>query len=152
MRTTSQIFIDAKGLFWHIKWKSFFEAIINLSFALYFLLVLNWGMESVVIATIISNLSTNIWWEPFVVFKYGFEKKVLAYYIKFLNYTITLGVSYLITCYLQSFFSNGYKDFIIKCIIAILIPNVILVVIFSKTEEFSYFMSLIKNIFSKKYD
>lgn len=150
MRTTSQIFIDAKGLFWPIKWKSFFEAIVNLSFSLYFLLVLKWGIESVIIATIISNLSTNIWWEPFVVFKYGFEKKVSAYYITFVKYTITLAISYLITCYLQSFFLIYFKDFVIKCIIAILIPNCIIGLLFYKTEEFKYFVSLIKNIIYKK--
>jgi O-antigen/teichoic acid export membrane protein len=146
MRTTSQIFIDAKGLFWPIKWKSFFEAMVNLSFSLYFLLVLKWGIKSLIIATIISNLSTNIWWEPFVVFKYGFEKKVSDYYITFLKYTITLSISYLITCYLQSFFLISFKDFVIKCIIAFLIPNFIIGLLFNKSLEFKYFVSLIKNI------
>jgi len=150
MRTTSQIFIDAKGLFLSIKWKSFFEAIVNLSFSLYFLLVLKWGFESVIIATIISNLSTNIWWEPFVVFKYGFKKKVTDYYITFVKYTVTLGISYLFTSYLQSLFSIYFIDFVIKCIFSVLIPNIIIILFFYKTKEFKFFFTLIKNIFNDK--
>jgi O-antigen/teichoic acid export membrane protein len=150
MRTTSQIFIDAKGLFWPIKWKSLFEAVINLSFSFYFLLVLKWGIESIITATIISNLTTNIWWEPYVVFKYGFQKKVVTYYLMIVKYTIRLAVSYLTANYLQSFFSAGFTGFLSKAIIALLVPNIIMLLFYFKTDELKYFVGLIKNIINKK--
>lgn len=149
MRTTSQIFIDAKGLFWPIKWKSLFEAVINLSFSFYFLLVLKWGIESVIIATIISNLTTNIWWEPFVVFKHGFQKKVSTYYLTIIKYTGILAVSYLATIYLQSFFSAGFGGFVVKGIIALIVPNIIIFLFYYNTVEFKYFTNLIRNIINK---
>lgn len=150
MRTTSQIFIDAKGLFWPIKWKSLFEAVINLSFAFYFLLVLKWGIESVIIATIISNLSTNIWWEPYVVFKYGFKKKVSTYYLSIIKYTSILTISYLIATYLQSFFSAGFDGFVIKGIIALIVPNIVIALFYYNTVELRYCLVLVKNIVNKK--
>ena len=150
MRITSQIFIDAKGLFWPIKWKSLFEAAINLSFSFYFLLVLKWGVESVIIATIISNLTTNIWWEPYVVFKHGFQKKVSTYYITILKYTGILGISYIAAIYLQSFFSESFSGFLCKSFIALLVPNIIIILFYFKTKELHYFAGLVKNIINKK--
>lgn len=150
MRTTSQIFIDAKGLFWPIKWKSLFEAVINLSFSFYFLLVLKWGIESIIIATIISNLTTNIWWEPYVVFKHGFKKRVSSYYITIIKYTGILAISYLIVNYLQSFFLDRFSGFLAKGIIALIIPNILFLLFYFKTEELKYFIGLIKNIINKK--
>jgi hypothetical protein len=51
---------------------------------------------------------------------------------------------------MQSFFSIYFKDFVIKCFIALLIPNCIIGLLYYKTEEFKYFVSLIKNIIYKK--
>lgn len=150
MRTTSQIFIDAKGLFWPIKWKSLFEAVINLSFSFYFLLVLKWGIESVIIATIISNLTTNIWWEPYVVFKYGFKKKVSHYYVSFIKYTAILTISYLAVIYIQSFFSADFGGFVLKTVIALTIPNIVFLTFYYWTIEFKYALNLIKNLMNKK--
>lgn len=150
MRTTSQIFIDAKGLFWPIKWKSLFEAVINLSFSFYFLLVLKLGIESIIIATIISNLTTNIWWEPYVVFRYGFRKKVLPYYITLVKYISILAVSYAIVNYLHQFLSDNFSGFLGKAVIALVIPNIIILLVYFKTDELKYFIALIQNILNKK--
>lgn len=150
MRMTSQIFIDAKGLFWPIKWKSLFEAVINLSFSFYFLLVLKWGIESVITATIISNLTTNIWWEPYVVFKYGFQKKVSQYYITLIKYTTVLVICYGVVNGLQSFFSNGFSGFICKMLTALIVPNIIIVLFYFRSSEFKYTAGLVQNIINKK--
>ena len=150
MRMSSQIFIDAKGLFWPIKWKSFFEAIINLSFCFYFLIVLKLGIKSIIIATIISNLSTNIWWEPYVVFKHGLQKKVSDYYVWFLKYTLILASSYIITVYFQSFLSIDAKSFVTKGLIAIVVPNILIFFSYRKSVEFNYFYNLVKNILNRK--
>ena len=150
MRTSSQIFIDAKGLFWHIKWRSVFEAVINLSLSLYFLIVLDWGVMSVVVATIISNLTINMWWEPYVVFKYGFEKRISNYYIWIIKYTIVLGFSYLCTIYLHSFITEVYlKGFLAKSLVSILIPNIVIVLFYHKTLEFNYSFNLFKKIINR---
>ncbi|WP_281224927.1 lipopolysaccharide biosynthesis protein [Flavobacterium aquiphilum] len=150
MRTTSQIFIDAKGLFRPIKWKSLFEAVINLSFSFYFILVSKWGIESVIVATMISNISTNIWWEPYVVFKYGFKRNVSTYYLAIIKYTAALAIAYLITRYVQSFFSVRFGGFVAKGAVSVIIPNIILFVLFKNTVEFKYFKNLIQNIMNKK--
>lgn len=150
MRMSSQIFIDAKGLFWPIKWKSFFEAIINLSCCLYFLIVLKLGVKSIVIGTIVSNLSTNIWWEPYVVFKHGFNKKVSNYFIWILQYTLVLAISYMTTVYFQSFFSIDFRGFIVKGMIALLIPNVFIAFFYHSSIEFKYFYNLVKSILNRK--
>lgn len=149
MRASSQIFIDAKGLFWPIKWKSLFEAIINLIFSLYFLLVLKWGIESILIATIISNISTNIWWEPYVVFKYGLDRKVSTYFVMLLKYTFTLIFAYALTIYLQSFFPISIFGFFIKCILAVILPNLVMFALYSKTSEYKYFINLLRVIINR---
>lgn len=151
MRTSSQIFIDATGLFWPIKWKSLFEAAINLSCCLYFLVVLKWGIESIVIGTIISNLTTNIWWEPYVVFRYKFGKKLLNYFQWMLQYTAILGISYGITVTIHGFFSERLDGFILKGIVSLLIPNLIIGVFYFKTTEYQSFLNIIKRTLNRRF-
>lgn len=143
MRQSSQIFIDAKGLFWQIKWKSVIEAIINLSLVSYFLIGLKWGIMGVVVGTILSNLATNIWWEPYVVFKHGLEKPVYKYYLQLFLYTSILIVSYFLSSYFQDFFSEGFGGFLGKALVAVVVPNLIVILVFFRTDEFKYFLKLL---------
>lgn len=148
IRNTSLVFIDTYGLFWNIKWKCISEAIINLISSIIYLKIFKLGITGVLLGTFTSNILTNFWYEPYIIYKYKFDKKLASYYIKFFKYLIitlvTGAICYLITSI--KFTNNIFIEFIIDLIISIVIVNSIFIISFYKTNEFTYF----KNILYKK--
>ena len=146
MRQASQIYIDTNGLFWPIKWKSFVEAIVNLVASLSLLLIFNLGIEGIIIGTLISNFATNFWWEPYAVYKYSFNKNLKDYFIRYVKYTIALIISVLISGGIVFFFLNGIVMFLVKCLIAAIIPNLVMLFLFGKSQEYQYLKEILKKV------
>ena len=146
MRQASQIYIDTNGLFWPIKWKSFVEAIVNLVASLSLLLIFNLGIEGIIIGTLISNFATNFWWEPFAVYKYSFNKNLKDYFIRYVKYTIALFISVLISGGIVSLLPNGIVMFLVKCLIAAIVPNLVMFFLFGKSQEYQYLKEILKKV------
>lgn len=149
IRQSSQIYIDVKGLFWQIKWRSFTEAIINIILVLSFIKY-GMGLEGVILGILITNLVINFWWEPYVVFKYYFHQKLWKYFKWNFQYFITAIVSYLIIIYLLSFFHDKYIYFMMSLILSLTIPNIIFFIFYHNSPEFIYLLNIIKNNILKK--
>lgn len=149
MRQASQIYIDTNGLFWPIKWKSLVEALVNLVVSLSLLVIFDLGVSGIIVGTLISNFTTNFWWEPYAVYKYSFNKRMTDYFIRHAKYTATLLLSVFLSTSLINLIPNGLVMFIVKCIIAVLVPNILMVLLFSRTDEFCYFRGIIKGVINK---
>lgn len=144
IRQTSQIFIDVKGLFWQIKWRSFTEAVVNILLSMLFLKI-GFGLKGILYAILLTNLCVNFWWEPYIVFKNIFHKTIWIYFAWHLKYIIILAVSYFVTKYMTSYIPDTYIGFFLKVIISIIIPNIIIIIAYYNTIEFKYFFNMIKN-------
>lgn len=142
-------FRDALGLFWYDRYKPLFESGINLILSIYF--AVYFGVAGVLLGTIISSLTTVFWVEPYVLYKYGLESSLKPYFITyFKRFFLTLAMGGL-TWYLCTFFpAISIIGFIVKMIICALIPNLILIMIFHKTEEFQYFIDLLRRLTSRR--
>lgn len=86
------ICIDALGLNWDIRFKSIFEAIVNIICSLFFIYMHGPFIESILLGTILSNLLVNIWWEPWVVYSKYFNKKLSSYLLLYLYQSIIVFV------------------------------------------------------------
>lgn len=147
MRQPSLVFINTYGLFWEIKWKSLLEAGINLILSLVFLTVFDLGISGVLLGTISSNLLTNVWWEPYVIFKYGFKKKPKKYYSLYVKYVIIALFPMGSTLYLaNTVVYSGLIGILVKSLICLIVPSVILFLVFYRSREFKYFMIILKKI------
>ena len=145
MRQATLTYRDALGMYWQDRYKPIFESVINIIVSI--VLAKKMGVAGVFIGTIISTITTCFWIEPYVLYKYGLEQKVLKYFIKYGIYTV-IG---LIVAAITFAICNTIKDitiinFIIKMIICLIVPNLIFYIIFKNTEEFKYYLDLIKNI------
>ena len=146
MRQASQIYIDTNGLFWPIKWKSFVEAIINLVASLSLSIVFDLGIQGIIIGTLISNFTTNFWWEPYAVYKYSFKRSLVDYFIRYAQYTVALIISVLISMSVVEAMPSGIFMFAIKCAIAAVIPNLVMITMFRKKTEFRYLQEILKKV------
>lgn len=148
MRSSVQTFKNAKGLYWQNRYMPIYESLINLAVSL--LLVKYIGVAGVVAGTIISSVTTCVWIEPHVLYKYGFKKSARRFVTKYIGYLASFSVIMAVTFMCNTFISgSGTISFILRCIICVIIPNVIMILIYGRSEEFKYCLGLLKRMVKK---
>ncbi|MGW9164779.1 lipopolysaccharide biosynthesis protein [Priestia megaterium] len=148
MRKTPLIFKDAAGLFWNDRYKPIAEATVNLVASI--ILVKYMGLIGVFIGTAISTIFVSLWIEPYVLYKHGFKKPLLNYFIRYSIYTVVVIVAFTLTQLSSSIFSgNSILSLIGKFIVCLTIPNLIFTLIFFKTAEFNHLKNVAINLFKK---
>lgn len=141
-------FRDATGSFYYDRYKPLFEAVINLVVSI--ILAKQLGVVGIFIGTIISTITTSIWVEPYVLYKYVFNMKVNDYFKRLIGYSIIGLIICTITYYICSFFTNlNWITLIIKAIICLVFINLMFIIVFRNTKEFIYFKELILKIIGK---
>lgn len=80
------IFKESMGLFWYDRYKAIAEAILNLGISI--LLVTHFGVVGVFAGTFCSTVLTSVWVEPYIIYRYRFQKPVREYFwkIQFVSY------------------------------------------------------------------
>lgn len=125
------------GLFRYGQFLLFFTGFINL--VLDVVLGRRWGVFGIFLATLIARMITNLWYEPYAVYRYGLKKSPWIYWKRYASYLIVLviagGVSFML-CHLLEFpvIINAILKFIICCIV----PNSVFILFFHKRPEFVY--------------
>ena len=107
-----------------------------------------WGIVGIYIATSISLLCTQVWFDPYIVYKYVFKKKPTEYYLLYAKQLCLMVLLCGLTYWLGSLLpvSNVYAAFILKVLLVLLVPNAVIVLLFHKTVEFSYSVDTVKRI------
>jgi Membrane protein involved in the export of O-antigen and teichoic acid len=148
MRKSVLTFRDALGLFWYDRYKSIFEAAINLVVSI--LLAQKIGVAGVFIGTIISTLTTCFWVEPYILFKYGFKTSAIPYFERYIKFSLFLLFVGGITWLICTIFPDGsFMGFIYRLLVSAVVPNIIFLVVFWRCKEYKYLLSIIKNRLNK---
>ncbi len=148
MLQASYTYKSTLGLFRYGQYLLFLTGIINL--ALDVILGRKWGIFGIYVATLIARATTNLWYEPYAVYRYGLKKSPLLYLVRYGYFLIVLsvagGLSWLI-CSFCDFAVIG--NVIAKLIICSLVPNCIFILFLRNTEEFVYLQNSAKRICQK---
>ncbi|WP_439818032.1 lipopolysaccharide biosynthesis protein [Weissella paramesenteroides] len=126
LRNSNLNFMNAYGTFWEMRFKSLWEAGVNLILSLLLINFTKLGIGAVVLGTIGANLLINSWWEPYIVLRNGIntlEKKYIGLYISIL----VLG-SMFITLTQKIGDWMAKINFLVALIISVLISIIILLV------------------------
>lgn len=142
MRKSVMTFKEAMGLFEKDKYKAIIESIINLIASI--ILVKKIGVLGIFLGTFISSITTCVWVEPYVLYKYGFQRKISLYFKNYLKQVILTIIMASFTYFICSFINfNIYISFILKGIVCLIIPNAILYFIYGDSRWFKYFYNKI---------
>lgn len=129
------IFKDTYGLFKYGKYMGIVTAVINVGLSI--LLGSYFGLIGILGATFIARLFTGVWYDPYALYKHGFEKPVRRYYLELVLYTLlalaALGVGYLAICFIPL---SGWLGFIVKFVIVCIVPNLLYFIVFRKTKSY----------------
>lgn len=149
MRGSVEQFQSGSGKFYQDRYAPICEIIINLITSL--ILVKYMGIAGVFIGTLISNFTVIFWTKPYVVYKYIFNEKLSKYYKIYFKYLLISLVPLIITNFLTVNLRGRYNvlSFIYNCLINILVINILYIIIFFKTDEFKYYLNLLKSMIEK---
>ncbi|MDR0886139.1 MAG: oligosaccharide flippase family protein [Clostridiales Family XIII bacterium] len=150
MRRTFLVFISGFGLNWVQRFKPLAEAGLNIVFSLFFLLVYKWGIAGVLLGAVLSCLMTDMWYEPYVVFKHAVKrpyKDFVRISIKYyLSFALAFALGFFATHYLPI---DGFVKLIVNGVLAIAITGIVIISLFHKSTEFKYLLGLIGGIARK---
>ena len=146
-------FREALGLFWHDRYKALAEAIINLVVSL--ILVRRFGVAGIIGGTIISSLLTCVWFEPYVLMRYGIEedwqKKLRRYFMDYIvRWAVVAGVSAVSYWIFQLMPQTNFLWFIVQGLIYTAIFAAVVLVVYGRTKEFQYLLEMTVRKLKKK--
>ena len=149
MRGVYGTFKDSAGIWQEDKYVPLVESLLNIVFSI--LLLKIFGLAGVFMGTIISGLALWCYSYPKYVYKKLFNRSYLDYAKETLGYIFLFILLSLLTYEISKLIivSNPYLQVIINTLIAITIPNTILLILFRKTDNFKYFKELVQKLLKK---
>ena len=125
------------GLFVYGKWRPIISAVINIVVSVF---LGKWlGLMGVLAGTAIARLTTNVWYDPYIVYKKGFQQSPKRYYLQYAGYFLLFLCSCgagLLIARIQVF--GGLFDILLHCVLCAVILSAVYAVLFSGTASFAY--------------
>ena len=144
-------FRTANGLFTQGWARPAIMAVINI--ALDYFMGKEWGIIGILLATTISRLSTQAWFDPYLVFRLVFKKSVKRYYLTYISYFCITAFCCAAAYFLGSVLTvgNPIVSFLIKAIVSVTIPSIVVLLLFRKTDDFAYLRNMILQMYHKLF-
>lgn len=149
MRSTYTTFKDAAGIWKEDKIVPLIESVLNIIFSIICLKM--FGLAGVFMGTIISGLALWCYSFPKFVYKKLFNRTYLEYIRETIGYIMLFSFIAVITYTISTLFIIDIPvlQVVINTIICLIIPNVLLFLVFRRTDNFKYFKDLLFNILNK---
>lgn len=141
-------FISALGLFWPMRFKSLVEGFLNLSISLVLLGQFHLGITAVLLGTFFSTILINMWWEPLVLFHYGFHSSLGRYFLKLFQYLLLIAVTFGMIIFLMPLLIK-VRSLILLCVLGVLSLTTSILIFefcFMNTIENKFFVDLIRKL------
>jgi len=143
------VYKDAAGIWHEDRFRPLITAIANLLLNL--VLVQSFGINGVLLATVISIFFIGTPWMIYNLFSVLFKRSpweyILCLVMYFLVTIFTCGVTYYICSMLPI---SGVIWFVVKIVICCIIPNIIFIICYMKREEFELAKGIIIRMFGKR--
>lgn len=148
-RCTYSTFKDAAGIWEEDKFVPLIESALNIVFSIICLKI--FGLSGVFMGTIISSLSLWCYSYPKLVYKKLFNRGYMNYVKETVGYTLLFIIIGYVTYTVSEGFivDNIWLQLVINVMISLMIPNLILFILFRKTENFKYFKVLLVKAINK---
>lgn len=149
MKNSVGTFKFAMGIFWNDKYCTLIRAVINVISSV--ILVKLYGLPGVFIGTLLSDVVTTLWYQPYVLFKNGFILSPWRYFKDFFIYsTCTILEIFLSAIIINKMnINNLFVHLIVSIVISFIIYLIVTIILFRKNVNFRFVMKTVSNIFIK---
>ena len=141
-------FRTTMGLFVYGRWRPLVSAAINVVVSI--LLAQKMGLLGVLLGTTITRVTTNVWFDPYVVYKYGLNKSVVRYYIQ---WSIYLSICIILVFFLKEIIVLLPVDGVALLVTSVVVSSGVflltVILLFWRNENFRYFSRVLKQILHK---
>ncbi len=134
------------GLFRYGRSLQILTGILNITFSVF--LGYRWGLFGILFATFISRALTNLWYDPYAIYKYGFHRNPIHYLKKYVYFTMILFIA-AIGCYFSFKLIAGSLiiRILLEIVVCSIVTNAIFLLAFYKKPEFELMKRVILNVF-----
>lgn len=135
LRNAGYAYRTTLGLFQKGRLTPYIGATVNIVFSI--ILCKLCGVSGIFFATCIAQLVSYSWIDPYLIHKYEFKTPVSKYFKRYGIYSIVFTVSACITLLVSQLITiEGIIGLILKAIVVCIIPNLINLLVYYRTEEF----------------
>ena len=117
-RKIIETYKTAYGLLEYDKVKDLVEVGLNLALSLLFLVQFNLGLVGILFGTIISNLVTSTWYNPYILYRHGFQVAYRDYLLLWLKQVVVYSVGFAICYYLGESHIQSFAHYTGKVLLA----------------------------------
>ncbi|MBO5837439.1 MAG: oligosaccharide flippase family protein [Oscillospiraceae bacterium] len=143
-------FRTSNGLFVQGKYRPVIMALINLISSILFA---KWiGVAGIFLGTIVSRVVTQIWYDPWLIYKNVFRINVVEYFKIYGFYgMVTVASCALSSTLLQIICPHeGFIKLLVGCVLCVIVPNTAVVMLFHRTQAFKETINMAKGILKKR--
>lgn len=139
-------FRTSNGLFVQGRYRPLIMSIINIFVSI--VLAHRLGIAGIILGTVISRAVTQLWYDPWLIYKKVFNKSVNDYFRIYSQYLLVTVACCLITSQLLNLLcpQEGVMKILVGLALCILIPNTTIVFLYHNNELFRRIGSLIKKM------
>ena len=143
-------FRTSNGLFVQGKYRPVIMAVLNVGISIWLANYI--GIAGIILGTLISRALTQLWYDPWLIYRRVFKKNVAEYFAVYLMYgAVTVGCCALSQFLLNLIYpQNNILQIVIGLGISLIVPNAVVVLLFHRTAAFKAIMEIVKKTIKRK--
>ena len=146
MHMVVDMFRNANGIFHEGRMRPLVTAIINLIVSIVAARYI--GLHGVLLGTVVSRITTQLWYDAKLIFKLVFKESVKTYYMKYILYSVLTFICCTLGWIVCSLIFVVYIKFIVGIIIAVIGTLFLIILLFRKSDvlknAFNYAKLIVK--------
>jgi len=149
LRKLLSTYRSSLGLFRQAKFIPIIGIVVNIVSSIVLVQII--GIFGVLLGTLIANLVSFIWYDPYLIYKSEFKKSVFKCYLRniaYLSFFVLMGFVCEKVCSVITI--SGFLGFAIHGMICVLIPSIIIFILYFKSSYFEYLKQPLLRIINKK--
>ncbi|SMC98091.1 lipopolysaccharide biosynthesis protein [Sporomusa malonica] len=137
VRHVVMIFRNTMGLFYEDRYRPLIVVVVNLAASVLLLDVI--GFPGILLGSFISTAAITLWWEPYILYKYGFKLKLKMYFIEYLKFIVVIFVAgFISNSFCQNFESASWGIWFIKAGLSCAVSIMTILLIFRRSNELKF--------------
>lgn len=134
LRFMTTSYKSSLGLYWYDRKRPLFESVANILYSI--ILGKFFGFNGILAGTILTNITVNLWYEPLIIYHYGFQRSAFWYYFSTLGRMVLASIMLALSIFATSFIpTRGLGAIIQRGTIAALISLLILFIFYRKNDD-----------------